>query len=197
MTRRIVLASTSPWRGDLLSRLGLPFDQLDPDLDEAPYKARGLSPAALVEELAGAKAQALVAAAPDALILGADQVVSIDGAILGKPGTDARALDQLRVLAGRTHELITGTALLDARTGRVRTHVDVHRMTMRRLSDAALRDYIRRDDPAQCAGSYKVESLGVALFETMHGADWTAIVGLPLTAVVRLLDDAGVSVLGE
>jgi MAF protein len=196
VSRRLVLASTSPWRGDLMRRLGLPFEQMDPDLDEAPHHAEGMAPRVLVMKLAEAKARALASKMPDALILGADQVVCIDGDVLGKPGSPERAFDQLRRLAGRTHELITGTALLDARTGSVHGRVCVHRMTMRRLSDEALRDYIRRDDPVACAGSYKVESLGVALFETMIGDDWTSIVGLPLTVVVGLLDAAGVRVLG-
>ncbi len=193
---RLVLASTSPWRGELLTRLGVPFDQLDPELDEAPFKGEGLRPRDLVITLAEAKARALEAAAPGALILGADQVVAIDGDVLGKPGSEDRALAQLRRMAGRTHELITGVVLLDTRTGEVHRRVDVHRMTMRALPDAALRDYVRRDDPLACAGSYKVESLGVALFEKMEGDDWTAIVGLPLSVVVTMLAAAGVDVLG-
>jgi len=196
MTRRLVLASTSPWRGELLRRLRLPFEQLDPDLDEAPYKERGLPPEELVRVLATAKARALAAEAPDALIFGADQVVAIDGKVLGKPGSEARAVEQLTFLAGRTHHLVTGVALLDARTGAVECRVDVHRMTMRALSEAAIRDYVRRDDPIACAGSYKVESLGIALFDEMDGVDWTAIVGIPLTVVVDLLHAAGVEVLG-
>ena len=170
---------------------------MDPQLDEAPFKRRGAAPRDLVAELAEAKARALLPAAPNALILGADQVVSIDGEILGKPGTVDRAVAQLRTLSGRTHELITGIALLDGRDGTVRRHVDVHRMTMRPHSEAALRDYVLRDDPLGCAGSYKVESLGVALFESMEGADWTSIVGLPLTVVVGLLASVGVPVLGK
>lgn len=194
--RRIVLASTSPWRGELLGRLGIPFEQLDPDLDEAPYKQRGLPPQELVATLAEAKARALAEQAPDALILGADQVVALDQTVLGKPGTTDRAFAQLRQMSGRTHELITGVALLDAVSGQLQGHVDVHRMTMRTLTDAAIRDYVRRDDPLGCAGSYKVEALGAALFERMEGDDWTAIIGLPLSVVVTLLAGAGVSVLG-
>ncbi len=196
MTRRLVLASTSPWRGDLLRRLGVPFDQLDPDLDEAPFKEQGLRPRDLVVTLAEAKARALAAAAPDALILGADQVVAVDGDVLGKPGSADRALAQLRRMAGRTHDLITGVVLLDARTDTLQRRVDVHRMTMRALTDAQLRDYIERDDPLACAGSYKVEALGAALFDKMEGDDWTAIVGLPLSVVVTMLAAAGVDVLG-
>lgn len=191
-----MLASTSPWRGELLGRLGIPFEQLDPDLDEAPYKQRGLPPQELVATLAEAKARALAEQAPDALILGADQVVALDQTVLGKPGTTDRAFAQLRQMSGRTHELITGVALLDAASGQLQGHVDVHRMTMRPLTDAAIRDYVRRDDPLGCAGSYKVEALGAALFERMEGDDWTAIIGLPLSVVVTLLAGAGVSVLG-
>jgi septum formation protein len=190
--RRLVLASTSPWRGELLQRLGLPFEQADPGVDEDPWKARGLAPEDLVVQLAVAKAEALAGRYPDALIVGGDQVAAIDGTILGKPGTAERAVQQLMTLQGRTHALVTGVAVHDAADGRTRTALDVHRMTMRPLTKAQARGYVDKDDPRACAGSYKVESLGIALFERLAGDDWTAIVGLPLTVVVRLLHESGV-----
>jgi len=188
----LVLASTSPWRGELLARLGLPFVQADPGVDEAPHKALGLSPDALVVRLAVVKAEALADAYPDALILGGDQVACLDDDILGKPGSVDAAVAQLLRLQGRTHELLTGVALHDAAAGTTTTALDRHSMTMRALSESQARRYVETDDPIHCAGSYKVEALGIALFDRVRGDDWTAIVGLPLTAVGRLMRDLGV-----
>lgn len=195
MSPPLVLASTSRWRADLLRRLGLPFHQADSDLDEGPWKARGLAPEQLVTELAVAKARAVAPAHPGALVLGGDQVAVLEGRILGKPGTAARARAQLAALSGATHELVTGTALLDGRTGTVHTTVDVHRMRMRPLTDAQIAAYVAREEPLDACGSYYIEGLGVALFEELSGTDYTAIMGLPLTHVVRLLTGAGVDVL--
>ncbi len=187
---RLLLASTSPWRGELLERLGLPFEQLDPELDEAPWKLRGLAVEDLVTQLAVAKAEALAPRAPDAFILGADQVAALDGAILGKPGTVERAIDQLTRLAGRTHRLVTGLALR-CPDGTVHTAVDVHEVTLRPLTRPQIEHYVATDEPLACAGSYKMEALGIALFERCRGDDYTAVIGLPLTQVVRLLSEAG------
>lgn len=125
-------------------------------------------------------------------MLGSDQVASIDGAILGKPGTAERAVEQLMLLQGRTHRLLCGVALLDGRDGGLHTALDVHEVTLRPLREAQVRDYVARDQPLACAGSYKLESLGVTLFERVRGDDYTGVIGLPLTAVVRLLGRVGV-----
>lgn len=187
---RLLLASTSPWRGELLERLGLPFEQVDPDLDEEPWKGRGLSVEDLVTQLAVAKASALADRAPDAFILGADQVAELDGDVLGKPGTAGRAVEQLSRLAGRTHRLVTGLALL-CPDGSVRTALDVHEVTLRALTRPQIEHYVQRDQPLACAGSYKLESLGIALLQRCRGDDYTAVIGLPLTQVVRLLAESG------
>ena len=192
---RVILASTSSWRADLLSRLQVPFDQVDPEVDEDPYKERGLPPRELVTELAVAKARAVAARHPEALVIGADQVAFLDGRVLGKPGTAERAEAQLGMLAGRTHELVTGTALIDGRTGDLHTAVDVHRMTMRALSPQQIASYIQREAPLDAAGSYYIEGLGIALFDGIDGSDFTAIIGLPLTQVVRLFTASGIDVL--
>ncbi|HCP47266.1 MAG TPA: septum formation protein Maf, partial [Deltaproteobacteria bacterium] len=163
----LILASTSPFRGELLLRLGLKFEQDDPQLDEEPWKAQGLSPEALVSQLAQAKAAAVATQHPDALVLGADQVVSFEGDVLGKPGSFEAAVEQLRRLQGRTHELVTGVALLDGRDGTCRTEVMTHQVTVRSLDSEAIERYVERDSPEQCAGSYKVESLGITLFERL------------------------------
>ncbi len=196
MTRTLILASTSRFRGEMLRRLQLPFTQVDPGVDEDPWKDKGLPPRELVVELAVAKARAIADEHEDALILGGDQVAFLDGAVLGKPGTPEGARAQLRTMAGRTHELITGTALLDTRTGDVHTALEVHHMTMRALTDAQIADYVARENPVDAAGSYYIESLGIALFESVRGDDFTAIVGLPLSQVVALLGAVGVDVLG-
>jgi len=195
MSPPLVLASTSRGRAGLLERLGLPFTQADSDLDEEPWKSQGLPPEELVTQLAVAKARAVASDYPNALVLGGDQVAVLDGAILGKPGTTERACAQLAALAGRTHELVTGTALLDCRSGALHTTVNVHRMTMRALTPAQIAAYVARDKPLDACGSYYVESLGIALFEELQGSDFTAIMGLPLTHVVDLLGRAGVDVL--
>ena len=186
----LVLASTSRYRGELLARLGVPFLAAAPDCDEDAYKARGLSPRDLAETLALAKAESLRAAYPDAAILGGDQLASIDDAILGKPGSAAAACAQLARLAGRTHTLITATALIAPR--RVLRHTDVTHLTMRALSAAQIERYVAADQPLDCAGSYKLERLGIALFSRIESADHTAIVGLPLLAITAMLDEIGI-----
>lgn len=195
MSPPLVLASTSRWRRGLLERLGVPFACADPELDEDPWKERGLPPRELVEQLAVAKARAVAEQHPGALVLGGDQVACVGDAVLGKPGTVERAEAQLRSMAGRTHELVSGMALLDTRDGTVRTLVDVHRMTLRPLTDGQIAEYVRRERPLDAAGSYYIEGLGIALFESLRGDDYTAILGMPLTGVVRLLAEAGVDVL--
>ncbi len=192
VTLPLVLASTSPGRRALLGRLGLPFEAIDSGLDEAPWKARGLAPEALVLALAEAKARAGAALRPGCHVIGSDQVACIDGRILGKPGSVEGAVEQLTALAGRTHRLLTAVALLDGSTGRVATELDVHEVTLRPLTEARIRRYVALDQPLGCAGSYKLEALGAALFDRVRGDDSAAVIGLPLSALVRLLGALGV-----
>jgi len=191
VSRRLILASTSTWRGRLLKQLQLPFEQRDPGVDEAPFKDRGLAAPDLVVELAKAKAAAVADGSPDALVIGADQVVALDGRILGKPGTRERAIEQLTLLAGRTHQLVGGIALHDTGSGEVRTALDVHSVTVRPLTRAAIERYVDAEDVTGCAGSYRIEGLGVSLFEQIEGSDYTGVIGLPLMVVTRLLTAAG------
>ncbi len=188
----LVLASTSEGRAEVLGRLGIPFEQLDPRIDEEPLKARGMPPEDLVAVLSEAKARAVAERVPGALVLGSDQVCTVDDRVFGKPGSFEAACDQLRQLAGRSHRLLTGLVLLDGRTGEVHHALDIHHITVRTLSDEAIAEYVRRDAPEACAGAYRVESLGMALFESMEGGDYTAVIGLPLTQVCRLLLACGV-----
>ncbi len=190
----IVLASTSPWRRELLERLGLPFSVIDPQLDETPWHQAGLSPEALVMDLASAKAQA-VAEKVEAgtVILAADQVAEIDGIILTKPGTPSRAVDQLGKLSGRTHRLLTGLVLLNTTDGEELRHLDEERLQMRELTLLERQNYVAREDVLACAGSYRIEGLGIALFEAISLPDFTGVIGLPLLGVVRLLKQVGIS----
>ncbi|PIE17729.1 MAG: septum formation protein Maf [Proteobacteria bacterium] len=198
-TPRLVLASTSRYRRALLERLGVPFTAAAPRCDEGAYP--GLAPDDLALTLARDKAESLAAAYPGALIIGSDQVVDLGGRILGKPGTAARAREQLAAMAGRSHRLVTAVAVHDARGGHTTTAVDVHLMTMRPLDQAAIAAYVAHDRPLDCAGSYLLELRGIALFDRIEAdpetADDTAIIGLPLMKTLRLLRERGYDVLGQ
>lgn len=193
--RKIVLASSSPYRRALLTRLGLPFDEIAPTCDEAAIMAAPLPPDQIVTRLARLKAETVAARAPDAIVIGSDQVAELQGEILGKPGSPARARAQLARLQGRSHRLLTGLAVLDATSGRCLEALDTHELRMRPLDAAQIAHYVERDHPVDCAGAYKIEQLGIALFERIVGDDFTAIVGLPLTRVSALLERLGVHVL--
>ena len=196
-TPPLVVATTSAYRLALLDRLGMPYRAVAHRADERALEPSGpdATPEHVALTLARAKADSLAADFPDALILGSDQVVALDGELLHKPGTAAAAVAQLRRLAGRTHRIVTAVALRRP-DGTHDTHVDVHHMHMRALPEAALAAYVAADQPLDCAGSYKIEGRGIALFESAAGQDYTGIIGLPLTAVVTLLTRAGVDVFG-
>jgi len=192
--RRLVLASTSPYRRELLGRLGLEFTAVAPDCDEDRLKDQGLPAEALVIRLAREKAASVARSYPDAVIIGSDQAAEVDGEILGKPGTPESARRQLRRLAGREHRLLTALCLLDARTGERAEELDIHRLRLRRLTEAQIARYVAADDPVDCAGAYKIEGLGIALFESVRGTDFTAVIGLPLTRVVAGLHRLGIEI---
>jgi len=194
-TTPLVLASTSRYRADLLARLGLPFRAEAPACDEDALKAQasGMDPQALAEALALAKAESLRARFPDAAILGGDQLAALDGEVLGKPGSAEGAARQLARLAGRTHALITAIALVIGE--RVIRHTEVARLTMRPLTADQIERYVAADDPADCAGSYKLERRGIALFSRIEAGDHTGIVGLPLMAITGMLAEVGIEVL--
>ncbi len=195
--RRLVLASTSKYRQQLLRRLAVPFEACDPGVDEDAFKGAGLPPDRLVLTLAQAKAQACLARFSDAVVIGGDQCAEVDGAMLGKPGTIEACVDQLMLLSGRTHRLLTAVCVIDGATGSVQTHLDEHRLTMRKLTAQQARFYAEHDRALDCAGGYKIESLGVALFTQVDGHDATAIMGLPLIRVSEMLRSAGIDVLGH
>jgi septum formation protein len=193
MPSTLILASTSRYRRALLERLGVPFTALAPACDEEALKDPRLAPQALAEFLAEAKAASIAVQQPDAVVIGSDQLAAIDidgrWTILGKPGTPAKAIDQLALLSGRTHVLIT--AMVVARGTERWRHTDVTRLTMRQLDRAALARYVAADQPLDCAGAYKLECQGISLFAAIDTADSSAITGLPLIALTRLLADLG------
>ncbi|MEQ8231090.1 MAG: Maf family nucleotide pyrophosphatase [Gammaproteobacteria bacterium] len=183
--RTLVLASSSPYRRALLERLRLPFHAVAPDIDERPRA--GETPPALVQRLARAKATALAPAWPDALVIGSDQVAVNAGRILGKPGDHASACAQLRAASGREVSFPTGLCVLDTATGRSRTEVVTTTVLFRPLDDATIGAYLAAEEPYDCAGSFKVEGLGIALFERVTSDDPSALTGLPLIGLTTLL----------
>jgi septum formation protein len=189
----LVLASTSVYRRELLERLRLPFETFAPNVDEAPLP--GEPPYATALRLAQAKAKAGVSSYPSALIIGSDQVADLDGMRLDKPGNRARAEQQLQQASGREVVYHTAVTLLEAATGRMREKLVPTRVKFRTLTPSAISTYLDREQPYDCAGSAKSEGLGIALLEQIQGDDPTALIGLPLIAVVSLLRDAGLSVL--
>lgn len=191
--RRLILASTSPFRRELLARLGLPFETRDPDVEET--RLAGEDGPMLVARLAELKARAVARREPGALIVGSDQAAALDGDILGKPGDHGRATAQLLRASGRTVTFYTGLCLLDGASGRLQIAVEPFRVAFRHLTPAQIDGYLRREQPYQCAGSFKSEGLGIALFERLEGDDPTGLIGLPLIRLTRMLEAAGMAVL--
>ncbi|MCF7991221.1 MAG: Maf family nucleotide pyrophosphatase [Thiohalocapsa sp.] len=190
---RLVLASTSPFRRELLAKLGLAFATASPRTDET--RLPGEDPRALVMRLAEAKARAVADAHPQALIIGSDQVACIDDTVLGKPGDRPRALEQLRRASGRRVVFRTGLCLLRAADGEAQVLCEDFAVRFRSLTPAQIAGYVDREQPFNCAGSFKSEGLGIALFEALEGADPNALVGLPLIRLVQMLERFGVDVL--
>jgi len=190
---RLILASTSPYRRALLERLRVPFEVVRPEVDEAPLA--GETPRDLALRLAVAKAQAVGAAHPDALVIGSDQVAALDGEALSKPETHARAVAQLRRMRGRRVEFLTALAVHCAATRRTVSRLVPYAVEFRRYTDRQLEDYLRAEQPYDCAGSAKAEGLGIALIRRMEGDDPNALIGLPLIALVDLLGEHGFELL--
>jgi septum formation protein len=188
---RLILASTSRYRRELLTRLGIPFEARSPGTNEDPLP--GETSAALAARLATAKAHAIRVA--DAVVIGADQAASLDGLRLGKPGGHARALQQLRAAQGKKVLFHTAVTVVDTGSGREWTHVDETGVQFARRTDAELDRYLEIEQPYDCAGSFKSEGLGVALFERIESSDPTALIGLPLIWLAATLRAAGLDAL--
>ena len=191
--KQLVLASTSPYRRELLGRLGLSFEVANPETDETPLP--GESPTATALRLSEAKARAVAQQYPEALIIGSDQVAVMDGRVFGKPGTHAKAVEQLRTLSGKTVNFYTGLCVLNAKTGEAEVCGVPTLVGFRELGDAEIESYLRREPAYNCAGSAKSEGLGIALLSRIHGDDPNALVGLPLIALCDLLRKHGMAVL--
>ncbi|QEP45078.1 septum formation inhibitor Maf [Ectothiorhodospiraceae bacterium BW-2] len=187
----LILASTSPFRRELLQKLRLPFLCAAPAIDESAIA--GESATALVERLARAKAEAVATAHPDGLIIGSDQVATLGESVLGKPGDHATALQQLTACQGQKVVFQTALALLNGRTGQIQSQVVPFTVYFRQLPIAQLERYLALEQPYQCAGSFKSEGLGIALFSKLEGEDPNTLIGLPLIALIAMLEREGVS----
>ena len=190
---RIVLASTSPFRRQLLARLEIPFEVADPKADESRLPRE--PPEKMALRLSEIKARAVAADFPDSLIIGSDQVAFLDGEIFGKPGTHENAVRQLRKMRGRTVNFFTGLCLLNSRSGRAHVRGIPTLVTFRNLTDQQIENYLLKEKPYNCAGSAKSEGLGIAVISAMNGDDPNALVGLPLIALCDLFESEGFNVL--
>lgn len=194
MNARLILASTSPYRRTLLARLGLEFEALKPALDEEKEKRPEWTPIETATKLAEMKARSVAKAGT--VVIGGDQLVNLDGRILGKPGTRDKAIAQLESMSGRAHELITAVCVIGA-DGRAHALTDITKITMKKLTRAQIENLVDLDEPFDCAGSYKIEKHGIALVEKLESADFTAIEGLPLIELSKTLAAEGVPVLAK
>ena len=192
--RKIVLASTSPYRQQLLRQIGVDFVAVAPAAEEVIDQS--IAAQLLVKHLALQKAASLSNEYADAIIIGADQVfVDARGTIIGKPATAAAARRQLQLMSGKMHTFYTGLAVVDTRSRQTQCDYTTFSVTMRNLSSEQIASYIRRENPVDCAGSFKIEGLGVALMEKMSGDDYTALIGLPLIRLTSMLQQCGIDVL--
>jgi septum formation protein len=191
--RALVLGSTSRYRRELLQRLQLPFEVAAPEVDETPN--HGESPAALARRLALAKAHAVAANFPEAVVIGSDQVADLDGEPIGKPGTHDKATAQLRRMRGRIVIFQTAVAVVCRATAFEQLDLAPVRVRFRELSDAEIESYLQAEQPYDCAGSARSEGLGIALLDAIDSDDPTALVGLPLIRTCRMIRAAGIKVI--
>jgi MAF protein len=185
MPKTLVLASTSIYRRELLERLQLPFLTAAPNIDEA--RLVNESAQAMVKRLAQEKAAAMANSYPNALIIGSDQCAVLGEQILGKPGTHEKAVEQLQASSGQTVEFLTGLCLYDSNTGEFQLDAVPFQVEFRTLQDTEIENYLLREQPYNCAGSFKSEGLGISLFKRMSGDDPTALIGLPLIRLCAML----------
>lgn len=190
----LLLASSSRYRSELLARLKLPFETRNPDVDETPME--GEAPPALARRLARAKAHAIAKSIESGLVIGSDQVAHCAGVLLGKPGNHGAAVRQLQYMRGKTSHFDTAIALVNAHSGNEQVALVRTSVLLRDASDAEIEAYVTADQPFDCAGSAKSEGLGITLMESISGDDPTALVGLPLIALARMLRAEGVCIFG-
>ena len=191
--RNLILASSSPFRRQILDKLQLEYSCISPDIDES---AKGTeTPQELVARLAEAKARKVASTESNSLIIGSDQVAVLGNEILGKPHTHENAVKQLRKLSGHTVTFLTGLSLINSETGQAQTEVVPFKVVFRQLTDEMIENYLRAEEPYNCAGSFKSEALGIVLFEKLEGEDPNTLIGLPLIRLVRMLEQEGLKVL--
>jgi len=193
MSTTLVLASTSPFRKAILEKLHIPFETASPDVDESVLP--GESPEQLVARLSEAKARAVASQFTDALIIGSDQVAVVDGQTLSKPGVHEKAVAQLKRASGKRVSFLTGLCLLNTKSNRAQVDVVPFNVIFRQLSEAQIENYLRKEQPYNCAGSFKSEGLGIALFERLEGSDPNTLIGLPLIRLIRMLESEGYPIL--
>lgn len=190
---QLILASTSPFRKMLLEKLGLEFQCESPHVDESPQA--GESSEQLVARLARAKAAAVARQHPAALVIGSDQVAVCEGKILGKPGVHEQAVQQLRSCSGKSVQFLTGLCLYNSDTDEAQVEVVPFNVHFRPLTDSQIENYLKAEQPYHCAGSFKSEAMGIALFERLEGDDPNTLIGLPLIRLIRMLEREGMAVI--
>lgn len=191
-SRPLLLASSSPYRRELLERLSLPFETASPDIDESPKPDE--SPEQLAIRLAESKARALAGQYPQHWIIGSDQVACLpDGTLLAKPGSHEQATSQLQRSSGQTVQFLTGLTLHDPSSGRSQTHCEQFAVHFRDLTEEEIGGYLHKEQPYDCAGSFRMEGLGITLFQAMEGRDPNSLIGLPLIALNEMLRNWGLN----
>jgi len=191
--QQLILGSSSPFRAELLNKLGLNFATSSPDIDESALKNE--SAEQLVQRLSEQKASKIAETHSDALIIGSDQVALLDGAIIGKPGNHDNAVKQLTAASGKTVRFLTGLALLNSKTGQLQSLVEIFEVSFKTLSAHQIEFYLQQEKPYQCAGSFKSEGFGISLFSKLKGDDPNSLIGLPLIRLISLLKNEGIDVL--
>ena len=191
--QQLILGSSSPFRAELLAKIGLPFITASPDIDESSNL--GETPEQLVKRLAEQKARAIAVQYSNALIIGSDQVAVVDGQILGKPGDHENAVKQLTASSGKTVRFLTGLALFNSQTQQMHSLVEPFEVCFNNLSLAQIEFYLHKEQPYQCAGSFKSEGFGISLFSKLSGEDPNSLIGLPLIKLIQLLAAEGIDVL--
>ncbi|MES9969905.1 MAG: nucleoside triphosphate pyrophosphatase [Candidatus Thiodiazotropha sp.] len=192
---QIILASSSPFRRELLSRLGVEFSSASPDIDESTRPNE--SPQGLVIRLAESKAKEVAKDHPTGLIIGSDQIAVVNGKILGKPGDHQKAMQQLMQASGKRVTFLTGLCLLNSETGQLQVCCEPFHVVFRVLQEREIENYLVKEKPYNCAGSFKSEGLGISLFERLEGDDPNALIGLPLIRLIAMLRNEGVDVLAR
>ncbi|MCW9048081.1 MAG: Maf family nucleotide pyrophosphatase [Gammaproteobacteria bacterium] len=190
---KLVLASSSPFRKVLLDKLDLQFTTDSPDIDETPLVNESIE--TMVKRLSEAKARALVEDHPESLIIGSDQSAALNDKVLHKPGTYEVALEQLKAASGQSITFYTGLCLLNSSTGKAETICEPYIVKFRKLSESEIENYLKKEQPYNCAGSFKSEALGISLFESMQGTDPNTLIGLPLIQLCRMLKENGMAVI--